>query len=87
MNQLEIPCIAQRPDLPKKVEILYDHLHLEHPPFPLLKHLFPSLFQNVLVGDFSCDVCQLVKSHRLPFNPYEIKLTIGCYPYRYLGAS
>ena len=43
------------------------NLRLGHPPFSLLKTMFPSLFKNVNVIDFHCDTCELAKHHRVSF--------------------
>ena len=44
-------------------QILLQHKHLGHPPFALLKSMFPSLFLKESVELFNCDVCQFVKHH------------------------
>lgn len=71
-NQLKMSCYAQGPDS-KNTEIWFHHLHLGRPPFPLLRHLLPSLFQNFSIGDFHCDVCQFTKSHWVSFLSTFIK--------------
>lgn len=40
------------------------HYRLEHLSFNYLQHLFPFLFENVLLSSFKCKVCILGKSHR-----------------------
>ena len=39
------------------------HLRLGHPPFILLKNMFPSLFRYLEPSDFQCDVCVMAKHH------------------------
>ncbi|XP_061371389.1 uncharacterized aarF domain-containing protein kinase At1g71810, chloroplastic-like [Gastrolobium bilobum] len=43
------------------------HKRLGHPPFSLLKSLFPSLFLSKSVESFHCDVCEFAKHHRVSF--------------------
>jgi len=38
-----------------------------HVPFGYLQKLFPKLFSQLNVSDFKCDICELAKSHRVPF--------------------
>ena len=51
----------------KKAEILLWHRRLGHASFGYLKKLFPSLFTNLDISIFKCDVCELAKSHRASF--------------------
>ena len=37
------------------------HLRPGHPPFLLLKHMFPLLFKVLVVSNFQCEVCQFAK--------------------------
>ena len=39
------------------------HDFLEYPSFPLLKKLFPSLFEKIDVSNFHCESCNLAKHH------------------------
>ena len=56
------------------------HYWLGHPSFRYLQHLFPTLFEKVLLSSFKCKDCILGKSHRsnYPINynkcnaPFEI---------------
>jgi hypothetical protein len=43
------------------------HRRLGHASFGYLKKLFPKLFLNLSSSDFKCDICELAKSHRVPF--------------------
>ncbi|KAI5344481.1 hypothetical protein L3X38_012358 [Prunus dulcis] len=43
------------------------HKRLGHASFGYLKKLFPSLFFSLDVSSFQCDMCELAKSHRVPF--------------------
>ena len=53
---------------PKKIaEILLWHRRLGHASFGYLKKLFPSLFTNLDISIFKCEVCELAKSHRTSF--------------------
>ena len=52
---------------PNNVEIWLHHLQLGHPPFSLLKTMFPSFFRNVNVTNFHCDTYELAKHHRDSF--------------------
>ena len=40
---------------------------LGHPPFPLLKNVFPSLFKNFDYLDFHCEMCLLARYYRVSF--------------------
>ncbi|XP_068666389.1 uncharacterized protein [Aristolochia californica] len=40
---------------------------LGHSSFGYLKKLFPTLFAKLSISEFKCDVCELAKSHRVPF--------------------
>ena len=51
----------------KKSEILLWHRRLGHASFGYLKKLFPSLFKNIDVSCFHCEVCELAKSHRISY--------------------
>ena len=53
--------------LKKIVEIWLRHRRLGHASFGYLKKLFPSLFTNLDISIFKCDVCELAKSHRASF--------------------
>ena len=48
-------------------EIWLWHRRLGHASFGYLKKLFPSLFVNLDISTFRCDVCELAKSHRVSF--------------------
>ena len=52
------------------------HLCLGHPPFSLLKHMFPLFFKDLVVLDFQCEVCQFAKHCRtsFPINSMECNL-------------
>ncbi|KAI5314963.1 hypothetical protein L3X38_044139 [Prunus dulcis] len=43
------------------------HKRLVHVLFGYHKKLFPSLFYSLDVSSFQCDMCELAKSHRVPF--------------------
>jgi hypothetical protein len=48
-------------------EIWLWHKCLGHSSFGYLKKLMPKLFVQLLDTEFKCDVCELAKSHRVPF--------------------
>jgi transposase InsO family protein len=48
-------------------QIWLQHKRLGHPPFPLMKRMFPSLFSNQSVESFKCDICQFFKHTRTTF--------------------
>jgi hypothetical protein len=48
-------------------QIWLQHKRLGHPPFPLMKRMFPSLFSNQSVESFKCDICQFSKHTRTTF--------------------
>ena len=50
-------------------QIWLQHKRLGHPPFSLVKSMFPSLFLHHSVESFKCDVCELAKHHRVSFTP------------------
>ena len=43
------------------------HRRLGHVSFGYLQKLFPKLFSQLNVSDFKCDICELAKSHLVPF--------------------
>ena len=50
-----------------KAEIWLWHQCMRHTSFGYLKKLFPSLFANLDMSVFKCDVCELAKIHRASF--------------------
>ncbi|GMI89878.1 hypothetical protein HRI_002657100 [Hibiscus trionum] len=50
-----------------KDQIWLHHLRLGHPPFKLLKTMFPSLCKTLDVEELHCDVCELAKHKRSSF--------------------
>lgn len=53
---------------PSKIEQIWIcHSRLIHPPFPLLKKVLPSLFENVDWLNFHCEMCLLARHHRVSF--------------------
>jgi len=50
-------------------QIWLQHRRLGHPPFSVLKSLFPFLFTKMLVESFHCDVCEFAKHHQTTFLP------------------
>ncbi|CAL2253605.1 unnamed protein product [Prunus armeniaca] len=48
-------------------EVWLWHRHLGHASFGYLQKLFPSLFSKLDISSFKCDICELAKSHRVPF--------------------
>jgi len=48
-------------------EVWLWHKHLGHLSFGYLKKLLPKLFIKLSNSDFKCRVCELTKSHRVPF--------------------
>nr|KYP43794.1 hypothetical protein KK1_034774 [Cajanus cajan] len=54
-------------------QIWLQHRRLGHPPFSVLKSLFPFLFTKVSIESFHCDVCQFAKHHRTVFLPRNNK--------------
>ena len=62
----------------KKVPSMLDeirlwHWRLGHPNFPYLKRLFPSLFKNINMSQFNCEVCELAKHQRSVFRAHPDK--------------
>ena len=43
------------------------HRRLGHAFFGYLQKLFPQFFLQLTVSDFKCDICEVAKSHRVPF--------------------
>jgi len=43
------------------------HRYLEHPSFKTLKKMFLSLFKNLNVEQFYCEICELAEHHRMSF--------------------
>ena len=54
-------------------QIWLQHKRLGHPPFSVLRTMFPHLFSKVSVESFHCDVCQFSKHHRSTFLPSNNK--------------
>ncbi|RDY03703.1 hypothetical protein CR513_12680, partial [Mucuna pruriens] len=52
------------------------HKRLGHPPFGLLKIMFPYLFTKESVESFKCDVCQFLKHYRATFSSILNLLTL-----------
>ena len=53
--------------LSNKEKIFLYHYRLGHPAFRTLRILFPSLFTNLDVEGFSCEVCEMAKHKHIPF--------------------
>ena len=53
--------------LSNKHKIWLYHLRLGHPPFSILKLMFPGLFDGVDLHIFHCDVCELAKHKHVSF--------------------
>ncbi|CAL8991370.1 unnamed protein product [Prunus brigantina] len=51
----------------KTSEVWLWHRRLGHASFGYLQKLFPSLFSGLESSSFKCDICDLAKSHRVPF--------------------
>ncbi|CAL8995150.1 unnamed protein product [Prunus brigantina] len=51
----------------KTSEVWLWHRRLGHASFGYLQKLFPSLFSGLESSSFTCDICELAKSHRVPF--------------------
>ncbi|XXG51738.1 hypothetical protein AAC387_Pa03g0243 [Persea americana] len=51
----------------KNSEIWLWHRHFGHASFGYLKKLFPKLFSHLPILDLKCDICEMAKSHRVPF--------------------
>ena len=54
-------------------EIRLWHWRLGHPNFPYLKMLFPSLFKNINMSQFNCEVCELAKHQCYVFKAHPYK--------------
>ena len=50
-----------------KEKIWLHHNRLGHPSFRVIEILFPSLFKSLSVENFHCEVCELAKHKRIPF--------------------
>ncbi|KAK2414409.1 myosin-16 [Trifolium repens] len=50
-------------------QIWLQHKRLGHPPFSLIKSMYPELFLRHSVESFKCDVCEFAKHHRVSFSP------------------
>ena len=49
------------------------HYRLGHPAFSTLKIMFPSLFTNLDISKFHCDICELAKHKHAVFPPSNNK--------------
>nr|KYP73621.1 hypothetical protein KK1_006264 [Cajanus cajan] len=54
-------------------QVWLHHKHLGHPPFGLLKSLFPHLFTKETVESFNCDICHVSKHCHASFLPSNNK--------------
>jgi hypothetical protein len=54
---------------------------LGHVSFEYLHKLFPQLFLQLTVSNFKCDICNLTKSHRVPFPISMNKSPVPFYGY------
>ncbi|RDX93352.1 hypothetical protein CR513_24403, partial [Mucuna pruriens] len=67
-------CVIQELTMGRTIEIAKEnlgqlyHKHLGHPPFGLLKTMFPHLFTKESIKSFKCDICQFSKHHRATFS-------------------
>ena len=66
-NQLDQVFSADMFDKNQNSEIWLWHKSLDHVSFGYLQKLFPKLFSQLNVSYFKCDICELDKSHRVPF--------------------
>ena len=66
-NQLAQVFPANTPDKLQSSEIWLWHRRLGHASFGYLQKLFPQLFSELIVSYFKCDICELAKSHCVPF--------------------
>jgi len=61
-NQLPVACSSQV--TANHHQIRLHHYRLGHPPFTVLKSMFPTLFFSLDPSLFHCDVCVISKQHR-----------------------
>ena len=71
-----LACTSQ--SQPLHAEIWFHHYRLGHPPFSLLKTMFPQLFQQVDLSTLHCDVCEISKHHQVS---YPISNTRSSHPF------
>jgi len=50
-----------------KTDVWNHHCRLVHLSFKTLRNMFPSLFKNLDVEQFHCEICEFAKHHRVPF--------------------
>jgi len=50
-----------------KTDVWNHHCRLGHLSFKTLRNMFPSLFKNLDVEQFHCEICEFAKHHRVPF--------------------
>jgi hypothetical protein len=50
-----------------KTDVWNHHRRLGHLSFKTLRNMFPSLFKNLDVEQFHCEICEFAKHHRVPF--------------------
>ena len=70
-NQQPVACSSQI--TANYHQIWLHHYRLGHPPFSLLKSMFPTLFLSLDPSTFHCDVCVISKQHRVSY-PISNKL-------------
>uniref|UniRef100_A0A2N9IBP1 Integrase catalytic domain-containing protein n=1 Tax=Fagus sylvatica TaxID=28930 RepID=A0A2N9IBP1_FAGSY len=66
-NKLAQVFSANTPDKLQSSKIWLWHRRLGHASFGYLQKLFPQFFSQLTVSDFKCDICEMAKSHRVPF--------------------
>jgi len=50
-----------------KTDVWNHHCRLGHLSFKTLRNMFPSLFKNLDVEQFHCEICEFTKHHRVSF--------------------
>ena len=60
-----------------KEKVWLHHRRLGHPSFKVIEILFPSLFKNLNVENFHCEVCELVKHKRIPIPASNKKSSVS----------
>jgi len=68
------PILAYTSQPTLTIEIWLQHYRLGHPPFSLLRSMFPTLFRGLSVTDLHYDVCEFSKHHRVSY-PISNKLS------------
>ena len=71
IQEEQVQVAKKVPSMSDKIRLW--HWRLGHPNFPYLKRLFPSLFNNINMSQFNCEVFELAKHQQSVFRAHPYK--------------